>query len=88
MHNRAKKLMAAAFMTEPDEIEDAAALGTQRGWDSLGHMRLVVAIEEALGKTLDPYEVVAIHSLGDVARLLSSTVQENRVANVERGADQ
>lgn len=71
MLNRAKKIMASAFIIDPSDIDDGVTLGSIREWDSLGHMRLVVAIEESLGKTLDPHEVVSIRSLADVSRLLT-----------------
>lgn len=72
MQNRAKKIMASAFTIDPADIDDGVTLGSIREWDSLGHMRLVLAIEESLGKTLDPQEVVAIRSLADVSRLLAA----------------
>jgi citrate synthase len=72
MQNKAKKIMASAFIVDPADIHDGLTLGSIREWDSLGHMRLVVAIEEFLGKTLDPHEVVAIRSLADVSRLLDA----------------
>ena len=70
MRDQARELMATVFRLQPDDIEDSAVLGSLPGWDSLGHMRLVLAIEAALARTLEPHEVVSVRSLDDVATLL------------------
>lgn len=70
MREAARKLMAEAFHVEPAAIDDDALLGQVPGWDSMGHLRLVLAIEEARGNELSPEDVVAIRSFADVVRQL------------------
>jgi acyl carrier protein len=70
MHDQARELMATVFRLKPDDIGESAVLGGLQGWDSLGHMRLVLAIEASLARTLEPHEVVSVRSLADVAVLL------------------
>jgi acyl carrier protein len=49
---------------------NAVAYGATDGWDSVGHMQLVLAIEEAFGITLDADDVVAMNTYAAVRRIL------------------
>jgi RimJ/RimL family protein N-acetyltransferase/acyl carrier protein len=68
----ARRLLADAFGLPPAAIPEDAALGRPKAWDSLGHMRIMLALEERLGKTLDPAVVSALASLEDVAAVLAT----------------
>ena len=68
----ARRLMAEAMELEPDEIGEHAAIGELEAWDSLAHMRLILIIEEHLGKPLPPETVVEIGSLDDVVVALAA----------------
>ena len=68
----ARILLAGALELDPANVADDAAMGTVETWDSLAHMRLILAIEAALGRELDPDALFEIASLGDVAALLES----------------
>lgn len=67
---RARDLLADALELEPDEIGDDASIDTVGAWTSLGHMRLVLALEQALGHQLDAASIVGIATLKDVESLL------------------
>jgi acyl carrier protein len=67
---QARQLMAEAFRVRAEQIPDDARLGHQLGWDSLSHLRLILAIEERVGRVLAPEEVVSVRALKDVARLV------------------
>ncbi len=49
MEERIKNVMAAAFGIDVADISDDASPDTITGWDSIGHMKLVVALEEEFG---------------------------------------
>lgn len=68
--DKARQLIAEALEIPEAEILDDASLLTLDAWDSLGHMRIVMAIEEKTGTFLDPDAVAALFSIDDVARLL------------------
>lgn len=72
--NRARGLLAEALELDPDEIGDEASMDTVGAWTSLGHMRLILALEQALGRELDPASIVEIGSLKDIESLLRSDV--------------
>jgi acyl carrier protein len=68
----AKRLLAEATGAEPAFVPDDARIGTFERWDSLAHMRLVLALEQLVGRELDPDEVVEIGSLEDVRAILEA----------------
>jgi len=70
--SRARGLLADALELEPDEIREDASMETVGEWTSLGHMRLVLALEQTLGRELDPAAIVDIASLKDIETLLQS----------------
>jgi acyl carrier protein len=69
--NGARKLLAEATGAELAAVPDGARLGRFERWDSLAHLRLILALEAKIGRQLDPDEAVRIESLEDVARLLA-----------------
>jgi acyl carrier protein len=48
------------------------AFGQHRNWDSLGHMSLIAALEEAFGVSLSAAEVFGIDSYASAADVLRS----------------
>jgi len=72
--------MAETFGAAPEDIPDDAGLGAVAGWDSLGHMRLVLNLEAAIGRTLTPEEVVSLDSLADLQRLLTGKHSPSELA--------
>lgn len=66
----ARRLLADAVHADADAIPEDARIGKFERWDSLAHLRLLLAIEENLGRRLDPDEAVRIESLADVAAIL------------------
>ena len=71
-YSRAKSLLAEAANCDPAAIADNAAIGGFEPWDSLAHLRLVLALEEQIGHQLDPDESVRIETLSDIAALLAA----------------
>lgn len=68
----ARTLLAEATGRSDDSIREDATVGNFPGWDSLAHMRLILALEERLGRLLTSEEVTGIRSIDDVATLLGS----------------
>ena len=69
--NKATELLAQALMLQPEQINSDTALGATPQWDSLAHMRLILALEEYLGRQLPPDAIISIATLEDVTTLLS-----------------
>ncbi len=68
---QAKQLLAEAANCDSAMIPDDVRIGTFERWDSLAHLRLVLAIEQKIGRQLDLDEAVRIESLTDVAALIA-----------------
>ena len=66
----ARELLAEALAVPEDQIQSTARIGAIEQWDSLAHMRILLALEERIGKPLDAEQAIAIESLEDVARVL------------------
>jgi len=66
----ARSLLAAAMEMDVADIADDAAIGSLENWDSLAHMRLILALEEHMGAELTPDTVVGLGSLADVVTVL------------------
>jgi acyl carrier protein len=66
----AKMLLADAINADTAAVPDDARIGAFEPWDSIAHLRLILSVEEAIGRQLDPDEAVAIESLPDVTALI------------------
>ena len=66
----ARDLLAKALEVDPSEISDDASIDSVDLWDSIARLRIIIAIEEALNRELDPESIVEISSIEDIARIL------------------
>ena len=68
---KARALLAEALNLPEQDVDGSTMIGVTQQWDSLAHMRLMLALEEHLGGELDMEAVVNIASLSDVEVMLS-----------------
>ena len=61
-----KKVFEEVFEDEPFEFSDSLGRETLKAWDSLGHIRLVAAVEEAFGTTFSIEEIECFTSAGKI----------------------
>jgi acyl carrier protein len=52
MQQRVKQVLSHVFSLPDSGIPDDAAFGRLEGWDSLGHITLMLAVEQEFGVTL------------------------------------
>ena len=71
--SEARSILARALNVTAETIGDRATIDELENWDSLGHMRLVLEIEQHLKRELSPMEIVELASLVDVQNLLASS---------------
>jgi acyl carrier protein len=62
--------MRLALGLSDDTELDGTAYGHTDGWDSVGHMELVVGIEQAFGITIDADDVLEMSDYAAVRRVL------------------
>lgn len=63
-------IVADALSLPQSDVTPETGLATHAAWDSLAHMRIVLSVEETLGRQLTPDEIVSIMTAQDVAILL------------------
>ena len=64
--------MARALSLSLEIVPEDTSMNTLEAWDSLGHLRIVLAIECALGTELTGEQVLSIDGVPDIANLLHS----------------
>jgi len=72
LESRVRQIIERTFRLKPDSTIDYT-MGAVPGWDSLGHMRLVVELEKDFTITLPAY---ALAELTDV-RAIARVIEEN-----------
>lgn len=68
----AKGILAEAFSLAAAQIPDDARLDNFEPWDSLGHVKVMLALESALGRNLSTEEALDVTDLASVAALIES----------------
>lgn len=66
----ARALLADALGLPENDLPAEARIGSLEQWDSLAHARILLALEEHIGKMLDAEEAAGIESLSDIATTL------------------
>jgi acyl carrier protein len=72
LQTTAVELLAQALQLEASTINADTSPGVTSQWDSLAHMKLILAIEEHLGKQLGAEAIVSIASLPDIVAVLEA----------------
>ena len=55
-----------------DEINEYSSMADTIGWDSLGHIRVIMAIKEKLGVTFTPFEIANANSVKSIIEIIES----------------
>ncbi|MDR3535469.1 MAG: acyl carrier protein [Acetobacteraceae bacterium] len=62
-----------AALERPElELTLATPLEEIEGWDSMWHVAVMVELESRFGLTLEPHEIEAVQTVGDVVRLIGA----------------
>lgn len=78
----ARAIIAGALGRPIDMVGESAAIGRIAGWDSIGHVSIVLALEMRLGRLLRPDEVGQIKTVGDIAAILANLPIEESNAHL------
>jgi acyl carrier protein len=66
------RLVARALHRPVEAVDETAMVGDLPGWDSLGHMSVVLALEGRIGRMLRPDEIGRLKSVSDIAAILDA----------------
>jgi acyl carrier protein len=58
------------------QVTDQTSPGTAANWDSVQHLNLVLAVEQAFGVTFEPEELDQMKNIGEVAALVERKRRE------------
>jgi len=59
-------IIASVLKISVDDVNDELSVGDIPEWDSLAHMQLIGAFEEASGTTLDIEKIIEIEDVQDL----------------------
>lgn len=65
------RLVAEALARPPADIAQDGSIHTIPAWDSLGHLRVLLAIEAHIGRALPSEAIATLSSVEDVAAVLA-----------------
>lgn len=65
-----KQLIAHLFKVSVDELSDEVGPGDVSGWDSLGHVTLMVEIQKQFGTHIPVEDAIEVESIADIVKLL------------------
>lgn len=68
---RVRHTVASALGVADDQITADAAFGSIPQWDSMGHMNVVLAVEQAFGLTFESYEIADLTSVASIVAALT-----------------
>lgn len=61
-----KSLLAAAFQLTPAEISESLSFGDLPQWDSMGHMEVMLALEEQFGVEITADTIAELTSFAEI----------------------
>jgi acyl carrier protein len=70
MSERVYQIVAAILRMPEESLDAASSPDTIPNWDSLRHLQLVLALEEAFGIRLTSEEIEAMHSVGVILAIV------------------
>ena len=73
--NQVREVMAGVLDVEAGDIDDAFRRDDASAWDSMNHLRLISALEEAFGIRFTMKEVGEMESFGDVRQRVAERLQ-------------
>ena len=70
MNARLQQTVSRVFKAPPDQIDSESGPHSLAGWDSAGHLNLVLELEKEFGVKFDDDEVVELVSVGAIEEAL------------------
>lgn len=72
VHQRVQRVFREIFDDDAMEVSDETSAKSVPAWDSLAHVRLIIALEEEFDVKFTTREVVQMACLGDLKKALVS----------------
>jgi acyl carrier protein len=69
---RLKKIILEVLQLEDFDIHDDTTANMVPGWDSLSHVRVIIAIEENYGIRFKTLEIIRLKNVGQLQRVIDA----------------
>jgi acyl carrier protein len=66
MKNKVKEILAIILEVNVSEINDSFSQQSCSNWDSLNHLNLIIALEEAFDVSFDPEEISLMIDINNI----------------------
>ncbi len=76
MRERIQRVIAETFGLAPEQVGEEATMATVPGWDSLGHLELMLALEMEFGVRIAMEDMAALASRAEIERYLAERQAE------------
>ena len=76
MEEKLKEIFLSTFKVDESVFDEELAVGDISQWDSLGHVNLLMAVEEGFGITFNAVDAIEVETLGDLIDLVERYLQE------------
>ena len=71
-HDSARQIVANAINIPSASLDNDAGIETLQAWDSIAHINIILALEEFLGRQMEPEIIIRITSLQSIATILEN----------------
>lgn len=69
---QARQAVAYALQISPEEVADDLTFGDLPQWDSMGHMEIMLTLEERFGIEITPESINTLTSLSAIAAAIAA----------------
>jgi acyl carrier protein len=72
LDKKVEEIFASTFGISPDQLSDSLSPDDVKGWDSLGHLRLVTALSEEVGCDFEVQEIMEMENLAKIKEIVAT----------------
>ena len=72
MDEQVKQVFSSVFQISPEQVSDVLSPQDVPGWDSLGHVRLVTALQEQFGVEFEVDEIMRMENVAEIKKILAT----------------
>jgi acyl carrier protein len=77
---KVRDIVSALFNLPPDTVTVSTSHDDTEAWDSVGHLNLVLALQEEFSITIEPEDFEKLSSVGAIiSYVINSTNNQNRL---------
>lgn len=83
IHNKLQEIFRRILRIPDLTLTDALTADEVPGWDSISHVRLMVAVEEAFKLKFSASQLAMLENVGDLKQLIRSLIEQKEQRSAE-----